>query len=103
MTLHNLAHKAIAYAPDPITGTVGGALGGTLVGTVGTVATLHSAGVTVAGVVASASTIGVGATAGLLATIAGPIVIPAIACCAAYGAIHGSINWIKGGCKLPKW
>lgn len=32
MSLHKFVHQAISYAPDPITGTVGGAIGGGLVG-----------------------------------------------------------------------
>ena len=103
MSLHKLVHQATGYAPDPITGTVGGALGGTVVGTVATGAALHGAGVTVASVVATASTFGVGATASAIGAFAAPIILPAIWCCAAYGAVHGTVNWLKGGCKIPKW
>lgn len=95
MKLHELIHKAIGYAPDPITGTLGGATGGAVVGTVATVTTMHGAGVTVASLVATASTLGVGTTASLIGAVAAPIILPAIGCCAVYGAFFGTANWLK--------
>lgn len=107
MSLHKIVHDVLKHAPDPVTGAIGGALGGTAVGAVATGTALHGVGVTVAGVVASASTIGVGATVSAIGAFAAPIILPAIGCCAAFGASAGTFNsvkgWVKGGCKIPKW
>lgn len=102
MSLHKFVHSTLKdHAPEPVAGTALGAVGGTAVGTVATGAALHGAGVTVGTVVASASTVGVGATASALCTVAAPIILPAIGCCAVYGAASGLANWIKGGFKNP--
>lgn len=101
MGLHDFVHKGLDYAPEPVAGAALGAVGGTAVGTVATGAALHSAGYTVGAVFASASTVGIGATASALCTIAAPIVVPAIGCCALYGAARGFLNWGKGGFNNP--
>jgi len=104
MSLHKFVHQALEHAPDPITGTVGGVIGGSLVGTVATGVALHGAGFTVASVVATASTVGVGAAVSTIGVVASPIFGAAVGCCALYGAVKGTMNWVKGGCKIaPPW
>jgi hypothetical protein len=93
MDLHKLVHKGLDYMPDPIIGATYGAAGGAVVGTVATGAALHGAGLTISGIVVTASTIGAGATASAIGAFAAPIVLPAIGCCAVYGAGKGLINW----------
>lgn len=102
-SIHDQMHKALEYAPDPLSGAAGGTVGGAIVGAAATGVALHGAGVTVAGVAASVSTIGLGATAGALATFAAPIIVPAMGCCAMYGAFRGLLNWGKSGFKKPDY
>lgn len=91
MTLHKIVHQGLGYCPDPVTGAAAGTVGGATVGTVAAASTLH---LTVGGLAASVGTFGVGATASVLATAAAPIVLPAVGCCALFGAAAGTKNWV---------
>jgi len=99
MTLHKRAHDVVhaglASAPDPVSGAVAGAAGGAVLGTAAAAASIHGAGVTAVGIGAAIHTVGLAATAGALGTLAAPVVIPAVVCCAGYGALHGLANWCR--------
>jgi hypothetical protein len=97
--LHKQVHGIIARSPDPIIGIAAGTAGGMVVaGTGATLAALSSIGGTAA----------LGSSAGIVAfrtafAAACPVVAPAIACCAVYGAAKGTMNWVSKGCKVPKY
>ena len=88
--LHAAVHAGLARVQNPVAGAALGAAGGAAAGAAAVAKSL-----TLGAVVGSIESVGVAATAGLLATGAAPIVVPMAGCCAVVGTVYGLGNWLQ--------